>query len=218
MFYGILINHSTHVRLTTIEGSSQDHVLVTWWLWLVKSRDWSCDVIMWFLCTCCHVANFGRKYTRPWHLELLIKSGTTSRFISIGWYNQPTSWISLIGYSLLIIDLQSTNVRWSWTNSYKHVRSYISWRNTEDSPSDCPLATFPASSSSCLKKCWSHFAPFTSCLWWLQNLCHSSLSIRGEHPSYPRTPSSDLILVFPDSLSSESPHQTGERHVMEAAW
>ena len=66
MFYGVLTNHSTHVRFTTIEGPSHDHVLITWWLWLIRSRDWSCDMIMWSLCTCCHVTNFGQKYTRPW--------------------------------------------------------------------------------------------------------------------------------------------------------
>ena len=43
MFYGILTNYSTHVRYTTMEGSSHDHVLITWWLWLVRSHDWSCD-------------------------------------------------------------------------------------------------------------------------------------------------------------------------------
>ena len=69
MFYGLLTNHCTHVRLTTIEGSSHDHVLITWWLWLIRSRDWSCDMVMWSLYTCCHVTIFGRKYTRPWHSQ-----------------------------------------------------------------------------------------------------------------------------------------------------
>ena len=45
--------------------------MITCWsrddFWLIRSRVWSCDMIMWSLCTCCHVTNFGWKYTRSWH-------------------------------------------------------------------------------------------------------------------------------------------------------
>ena len=43
------------MRVTEMEEYSQGHVLITWWLWLVKSRDWSCDITMWL---CAHVVTW----------------------------------------------------------------------------------------------------------------------------------------------------------------